>query len=208
VIDPYTLEDAERDIATLRGQVDRLTEVLTKNDSTDPPTNPAAGLIHYSLGGQHKYASADGSGYNTGRQSLFTAGTQNITSTSSVNITGLTCPVGIGTYRIEGIICGQQGPVAAGQVVRWAGPVISFGRCFTESNAQANTSVTDSDLTGALPWIHTTPAWGNGVIFYVRFSGILTFTAAGTFAIQAAEGTNLDTWTVAAASMCDVMPVS
>src|SRR5258708_28229394 len=69
--DAYTLEDAETDIATLRGQVDRLSEVLTKLDSTDPPNTPAAGLIHYSIGGQHKYASSDGGYYNTRRATVY-----------------------------------------------------------------------------------------------------------------------------------------
>lgn len=84
IADPYTLEDAERDIGTLRGQADRLSEVLTKNDSTDVPNTPAAGLIHYSLAGQHKYASSDGSSYGTGR--LILVNTSNVT----LNNTGMT----------------------------------------------------------------------------------------------------------------------
>jgi hypothetical protein len=143
-------------------------------------------------------------------RTYWTAGTQNVTSTTRADITGITgIPVVAGgSYEFSGIICGQQGPVAAGQVVSWDGPVLSFGRVFTETNAQGNTSVTDSDLTGALPWIHTTPAWGNGVIFYVRFRGFFTVSSGTAFKMQAAEGTNLDTWVIAAASLLTIESVA
>src|SRR5260370_20446649 len=110
-IDPYSLEDAERDIAALRGQVDRLTEVLTKNDSTDPPTNPAAGLIHYSLGGHHKYASSDGTDYNSGRLTLLnTHPPPNINVTTDTLLNGPPAPVAAGgTATVLGILRAGEG---------------------------------------------------------------------------------------------------
>src|SRR5215831_12958761 len=87
----YTLEHAEDHIGGLRGDVDQIGEALTKTDSTDPPTNPASGLIHYSLAGHEKYASADANDYNTGRMTLNgpSGSSQNFTSTTPVTITGL-----------------------------------------------------------------------------------------------------------------------
>src|SRR5229473_1414470 len=155
-VDPYTLEDAERDIATLRGQADRLSEVLTKNDSTDPPNTPAAGLIHYSSAGQHKYASADGNGYNTGHLSLYTTSLTTVNSTSAFTL--LSCPVSSGsTYRIDGIVRGTQGPATIAQFVRFAGPATSFGIIYTKDNAAAST-INDGELSVAFPVDHTTPA--------------------------------------------------
>src|SRR5258707_12753711 len=93
--DAYTLEDAETDIAPLRGQVDRLSEVLTKLDSTDPPNTPAAGLIHYSIGGQHKYASSDRGYYNTRRATAYSTAGQGGSSNTDGELTRPT-PVGAG----------------------------------------------------------------------------------------------------------------
>ena len=99
--DAYRLEDAETDIATLRGQLDRLSEVLTKNDSTDPPNIPAAGLIHHSVTGFHKYASSDGSLYTTGVQTAHHAGGQTVSSAVQATISGLTLNVGAAAYVYE-----------------------------------------------------------------------------------------------------------
>jgi hypothetical protein len=208
-VEPYSLEQVELDLAALRGNVDRLSEVLTKLDSTDAPNIPAAGIIHYSMAGQHKYASSDGNYYNTGRLSLFTTGTKLINSTTPATIDGLSCPVAAGTYRIDGIVQGVQGPNAVAAKIQFSGPTVNFNDIYIESNAVGNTSVTDSDLTGALPVAHSTPAWIAGTTFYVRFRGILTFTAAGTLAVQGACTTsNVNTWTSQAACLLDVMPVS
>src|SRR5260370_30150293 len=134
-IDPYSLEDAERDIAALRGQVDRLTEVLTKNDSTDPPTNPAAGLIHYSLGGHHKYASSDGTDYNSGRLTLLnTNPPQTINVTADTVINGLQATVSANvTYAFRGILRLKQGGVNTNQTLGFTGPAVRFVTSFDDT---------------------------------------------------------------------------
>src|SRR5260370_4916348 len=122
-IDPYSLEDAERDIATLAGPVDRLTEVLRKTHPTTPPTNPAAGLIHYSLAGHHKYASADGSDFNTGRLTLSNTAPQTINPAAVTPITGLTCPVAANTtYEFDGILRIKQGAANVNQNIGFTSP--------------------------------------------------------------------------------------
>jgi hypothetical protein len=150
-------------------------------------------------------AGGDGNTYDTERLSLFLAADTPIPSTSATTL--ISKPVAAGTYEIEGIVKGVQGANAAGQFVRFSGPAVSFNDIFIESNAVGNTSVTDSDLTGVLPVDHTTPAWGAGVVFYVRFRGILIFTAAGTFALQGRANSAVNTWTAKAASMLNLYPV-
>ena len=176
-----------------------------------PDTSPAApgsGIALHSASGHGKsLSSADGNDYGAERLSLFSSTTHLFNSTSAFTVPGLSAPVGIGTYRIDGIVYGVQGPTAAGQNVQIFGPAISFGRTYIESNADANTSVTDSNISGALPHIHTTPAWGAGVNFYVRFKGIYTFTAAGTLTVQGASNSAANTWTSQTACLCDLMPV-
>src|SRR5262249_31718668 len=114
-----------------------------------------------------------------------------------------------GSYTFDGIVVGQQGPNAAGQVLAWEGPVISFGRCFTESNAVGNTSVTDQDIPGALAWVPTTPAWGHGVIFYIRFCRFFTVSVGTSFGRTAGGGgSNANTWTVAVASFMTIESVA
>jgi hypothetical protein len=153
-----------------------------------------------------QYTGADGNTYDVARLSLFLAVDTPIPSTSATTL--LSKPVAIGTYKIEGIVKGVQGATAIGQFVRFAGPAVNFNDIFIQSNAVGNTSVTDSDLTGALPVDHTTPAWGAGVVFYVRFRGTLTFTAAGTFSLQGRANSAANQWTAKAATELNLYPVT
>ena len=159
------------------------------------------------IAGKLTVIAADGNVYRTERLSLFSSSTHVFNSATAFTIPGLSASVGIGTYRIEGIVYGVQGPNAANQIVQINGPAISFGRTYIESNADANTSVTDSNISGALPHQHSTPAWGAGVNFYVRFRGIYTFTAAGTLTVQGSTSLVANTWTSQTACLCDLMPV-
>jgi hypothetical protein len=152
-------------------------------------------------------AGADGNVYDMTRLSLFTAADIPINNNVSP-ITIKSKAVAAGTYEIDGILYGMQGPSAIGAIVHFNGPAVSFNRIYIESNADGNTSVTDSNLSGALPVSHTTPAWGTGVNFYVRFRGILTFSAAGTFSVQGlCNGLSTNTWTAKAASILGLYPV-
>jgi hypothetical protein len=151
-----------------------------------------------------------GAGGNGQRRTYWMPGPpQTVNSTSQAPISGMTgVPVvSGGSYEFSGLVCGQQGPAAVAQSIRFDGPTISFGRVFTETNAQANTSVTDSDLTGALPWIHTTPAWGSGIIFYIRFHGFFTASSGTNFGVFATSNSGTNTWLVAAASLLTIESV-
>jgi hypothetical protein len=166
---------------------------------------PLAPLLYQAAGHAQAASSADGNAYDIERLSLFLAADTPIPSTSATTL--MSKGVVAGTYRFEGIVKGVQGPTAIGQFVRFSGPGVSFNEIFIESNAVGNTSVTDSDLTGAYPLDHTTPAWGAGTTFYVRFKGIATFSATGTFAVQGRANSAVNTWTAKAASLLDLFPV-
>ena len=146
----------------------------------------------------------DSNNYDTERLSKFLAADTPVAI--STNVTLFSKAVAVGTYAIDGIIKGVQGATAVAQGVQFNGPTVTFNDIYIESNAVANTSVTDSDLTGALPVAHSTPAWGNGVTFYVRFRGILTFSAAGTFTVVG-QGAATGAWTAKAASLFSLYPV-
>src|SRR6266568_443872 len=129
-IETYTIEQAEEHIAQLRGQVDKLSEILAQNDGPIPNAPTGSGLAAYSASGQLKYVSTDGSTYNTGCLPLYATSPTPVTSTSAFTL--LSCTVGAGlTYRFDGIVRGTQGPNAAGQFVRFDGPAASFGIMFT-----------------------------------------------------------------------------
>ena len=203
--DPYTLEDAERDIATLRGQVDRLTEVLTKNDSTNPPTNPAAGLIHYSLAGHHKYASADGSDFNTGRLTLSNTAPQTINPAAVTPITGLTCPVAANTtYEFDGILRIKQGAANVNQNIGFTGPAATNVVWYFAPGI-AGAGLVQGVAQGVLALVAVAPGAGPAEQM-IWFRGIATFTAAGTFAAGAQAPTNA--FTVQNGCILNICPVT
>jgi hypothetical protein len=83
---------------------------------------------------------------------------------------------------------------------------VSFNMIGIESNAVGNTSVTDSDLTGAFPVSHVTPAWGAGVVFYIRFRGVITASSATALKVNVI-GNAGGGCTAKAGSMIDLYPV-
>ena len=101
----YNLEDAETHIAILRGQADRLSEILAQNDITagQVPNAPAAsGYVQFSAAGQMEYLGFDGVSYDTGRLTLVVPSGASISINSAVTpVTIFTKPLGTGTYEIE-----------------------------------------------------------------------------------------------------------
>jgi hypothetical protein len=216
ILEPYTLEQAETDIASLRGLVDRMSEVITKNDSTDSPTIPAAGIIHHSTAGQHKYASSDGSLYNTGRLHILVNASQTISSTTpaivGANSVPLSCPVkaATGTYHVHGIITCVQGATADVQNFRFNGPAVAApsrmnwkSYNLAGSAGLGTSSVTDIGVTA-----FGTPAWAIGATFFTEYDGHYVFTADGTLSLVAAESTNLHTFAIAIGSFMIVEPAA
>lgn len=202
----YTLEQAEQEIATLRGQVDKLTEVLTFLDMTSPgPNNPAAGSILYSLAGQAKYASSDGNDYNTGRMSLRSTG-QTVSSTSDVVINGLVTPNAIGAsrYRIYGLVVISANQTGGTASIAIHGPAVaSGGTGFRLLNAgSTGVNWTNGGLaSGGV-------AMSNGAVTSLEVFGDVTFSASGVLSLQAHTTIGADTFGVFQGCPLDIMPVT
>jgi hypothetical protein len=212
-IEPYSLEAAELDIAALIGKVDRLSEVLTKLDSTDPPNNPAAGLIHYSMAGQHKYASSDGNDYNTGRSTQITSGTTLINSLSEITIAGLSFPVLASTdYLIWGTVRGTNGSTVAQQAVGLdvtGGVASSVNVDVVLFNTTGNVYEGTGEITALGGRVGTTSNLNAADKFIAQYQGLIRLSTGGTLVITGSCVTAAaDTWTAQARSRMTVMPVT
>lgn len=195
---PYTLEQAEIDIAALRGQVDKLTEVLALNDSSQDLNVPSSGLNLYSLLGQGKYvSSADANDFFIGKTFAYKTGAQTISSTTSTALTDLAIPVSANKYMFEAIIYWTQGATAAAQVLTLVGPALTSCRVSAiffdpETTGQSTFGGIFDNALGNV----SSGAYAAGREIASWFKGPVNFSAAGTFQINAHEGTSGDPFTV------------
>ena len=207
-IEPYTLEAAEEDIAALRGQVDRLAEILAQQDFSpagSAPNTPAGGCSLFSAAGHQKYASPDGGTYNTGRATLLaTANQGSITATTSLLfVSGLV--VGAGKYRIHGILDFVGTGAGATATFGFTGPAVSAGtKIFTLFQSQGTGGTVNPSSITAMTTI-TSPGYGVTEAQF-RFDGTIVFTAAGILGMTAAPSAG--TLTIAGGSLIDLMPGS
>jgi hypothetical protein len=206
---PYSLELAEEHIAKLIGQVDRLTEILAQNDFGGVPNTPSRGCIQYSASGQQKYVDPVGATYSTGtlRQQI-SPHNQSVTSTTPGAVGGLSASVAAGTYLMKAWITATTGATAGVRNYRITGPAISENELFMRST-QLNTSTAANGVTSTAQSANTGDGNGynsgfissqamssSGVVYLDEMVCEFVFTAAGTLALQAAEGTGGDSWTV------------
>ena len=180
---------------------------VTINNSSVPAA-PANGVALHSSSGMPKViTSGDGNDYSTARLSLFTTAPQTISSTSDTAITGLITPVAAGTYRVHGMIMWTQGANAVAQNFSFHGPAASHVRIFFEhflTNSGASNGCGNYNSLG--PDVGS-PGFAAGSDAFFVFDGIIVFTAAGTFSVQASEGTAGDTFTIDSYSFMDLEPV-
>lgn len=181
--------------------------------NTAAPASVTTAAIMHALGGQLKYVAgaSDGNDYNTGRLLKLTAG-QNVTSTSNAAVSGWNnIPVAAATYFVRLIIEIDMGATGSPAVVGVNQGSAAFtsarlhGKLHIISNA--NQSVIGTNvLTSKTTW--TTPALTANTNYMMELSGEITFTAAGTFGLVAAEGTAGDTWTIPANCSLILEPAS
>lgn len=210
---PYSLEQAELDVATLIGQADRMSEVITKNDSTDPPNLPAAGIIHYSLGGQHKYASADGNYYNTGRLTLRTTG-GTISATAFATIGGLSAPVAAAEYHFRAhlMYVGNGTGTTAVALFKVTSPAFTSGSLSLVGTANGPLVSVRFDNASGFGTSLSAPvltAADSTTRYDAVIEGDAIFTASGTLAVQAAiNGAGTAQFVIAAGSTLELFPVT
>lgn len=183
-MEKFTLEQAEEEIAQLRGDLHLLTERVALTDSTDAPVI-TGGCAAYSSSGQLMYVSGDTNTYDTGRLSLGATGPLTLSS-SLQNIPGISCTLGVGTYVIEAQLAinpSTSGGNMSYQGTCSGGLVNLHGRlAFTEIVTNAVVSGCDYVNVGTT-YTSTNALGGSDRVTTVR--GWAVFTAPGTFAIQA-----------------------
>lgn len=205
---PYTLSQAEEDIAALRNQLAILQEyAFFDNVSVTPPSNPN-GISNFSQGDYARYLSADGNNYAVG--SVFTSVTSTITVNQTTLMNLLTIPILAGElYQIEAelVFLANQ---SAGQPkffigVSNTGTVIGSGQMYqgTAGGLVANVywngpSSLSTPLLG--------PVMTNNVQSAVKISGIISVTAAGNLSISADTTNAADTFQIAVGSYFKVTP--
>jgi hypothetical protein len=192
-IEGYTLEQAEAEIAELRGLIDVITEAHTKADATDAPDVPASGLISYSSGGQEKYTSADGNAYTGGQFiSIGPASNTAINAAWAVasGIPGFTVPAGGGVYHFHGKFVAQMvAPGSVNENVGLSGPATNYvNLVYTDTNIGVTPPVLNHKLFETSLGPFGTAAYATSAVWEAEFTGNVSFSAGGTF--QLAGGTN------------------
>lgn len=146
---------------------------------------------------------ADGNSYDTERLTASSSANQTISSTVDVLVTGLTTPVGARKYRI---ICwipvsGVSGAGVA--TIHLTGPAIASGNLGSEL---ITSSVAPALLFG--PGLPTPSFTMSGVApVFIRFEGVVTFSAAGTLSAQARTSAAVDTYIIGAGAYLEILPV-
>jgi len=157
------------------------------------------------------YQPAAGGGGNGQRVTQLTSLTgQTIISTTPVNITGLSVPVTAGAYRVKAEIVLDVGAGGGAADFRFTGPAAST-ILMTLTCQQLNTSTVvitsvESNSAGYNSGFLATQVLG-ATFYLVQIWATFVFTAAGTLALQGAEGTSLDTWEIYPGSLWTVESV-
>lgn len=168
-------------------------------------------ILQRASGGGLTTTNPDGNTYDIQRLSLIASGMpQTVSSNSFITVTGLFANVAIGTYRVHGVLLCVQGTTAAGQAFQLSGTAtastvwVKLGLA-QESSGSVSESVFQNAFT-ALNASYVSFAFPAGVSFNIEIDGYVTFSAAGSFNFQVAEGVSGDNFKVIAGWL-DLLPV-
>jgi hypothetical protein len=151
------------------------------------------------------FTGADGNVYRFEKATEWQTGTgQIVSSTATVNITGLSAPVVAGSYKIRALVPFQANQSAGTATITVTAPAASFvgvGFRFNLNGAAANNN-----------WHTTIATIGGGIAmtsgaYWVEFEGIITFTASGTLQFKAQTSAGADTFTIQPGAMLDIEPI-
>lgn len=120
----YDIEQAADDIGDLRGQVDRLNEILQITDSGSAPNTPAASTFAmYSSAGQPAYLNPQGLGGNLSAGNAANTGGTTVTAASATNIATYVVPPGDSqagsVYKMTCFGHGTTGTTTASNSITW-----------------------------------------------------------------------------------------
>lgn len=195
----YNLNQAQRDVAGIRNQLGTPQNVTYLADqSADLTVTPGAGVALYSVGGVERYdSSVDGNIYLNGKTRVKTTGTQSVTSSSPVTVTGLVIPVGVGMYSYETWVWFNPNTATYGAYI-WIGGTCTVSlfhgliQYTWNSGAIVYDQTTFGSQTGKNSGILAT---GRDYLGYLK--GSMTVSAAGQLQIGAATtgGNGFTTYT-------------
>lgn len=141
---------------------------------------------------------------------LITTGAHSVTSTTLTTISGLSATLAAGTYRFRGIFFLNNSSNTSGgaRIAINNSGAISVFQGMARMSWSSSLSLYGWSANGSDTYQFTTAAFpiANGT-YYVEVDGVVEFTAAGTFNVQAAEATSGDSYSFAELSFIDIMPV-
>jgi hypothetical protein len=124
--------------------------------------------------------------YELGEAHLFSTATpQVISSTSYVTVTGLSCTVGIGTYRLDAELICTNGAAISQADIRSGGTCAWTGRLNAVTLGSASTVIGVSSANAA-GGVMGSGVYSNGITYVMRIRGKLTVSTAGTLTLDAA----------------------
>lgn len=148
---------------------------------------------------------ADGNTYRTERLTAVVAANVPISSTGFTTL--LSASVAAAAYRVHAVIFWTEGASGGAQDFQLTGPAISNAHiAANQQQMNAATAGNWAEFAGTLGTI-TSPAFGAGNVITLQLDGVVTFTAAGTFAISAAEHVSGNPFVIGAQSFLDLWPV-
>jgi hypothetical protein len=179
------------------------TGMVLPGGGTPPFVPGSSSLYSTSAGTLQVVDGVDGEAYGTQRRSLFTGGSQPITSTTFGNV--LSSVVGQRSYRIHGMIYVVADQSAGQFALQWNAAGSPTGLINFMVAEGLNTWTVGPKAAGnpANPGL----TMSSGTVYVVMMDGVITVTTAGQFGIQAACVTSGDTFHVAATSFVDILPV-
>ena len=217
----YTLDQAQKDIANLRGTLAHMlafTEflqvqidgILTLAGQATPAVGAAGTAEVYSNNargqGHLKYVSDDGVDYATGRVTSYGPPNQGISSTSFVSLTNMAVSLGVGTYKF-GVLVALKANANAGQ---WAVEINFSGTASTSYEFRFTSAAGVQGLNANVTAFSTTlagPATSVLGFYWAEIYGKITVSAAGSLSVLGKTTVAADTWNAFDGSWIEAYPV-
>jgi hypothetical protein len=177
------------------------------------PTSGSGAAQVYAVSTHLAYVASDGNSYDTGRLTQQTTGGQTINTggAGGQTINGLSFAVGVGTYRISGLVKGTNGSTIATQAMGVNGSatatLVNVGIMFYSATANTFKGFGLVSALAARAGVSSNLAANEVWVGY--FDGIVVVSVAGTLTITGSTVTSTsDTWTVNTGGFIDLMPVA
>jgi hypothetical protein len=194
---------------TFTGEVTFTAASDLKLGGRSAPSNTASfakGYADNASGKSHvKYVSDDGVSYATGRVTARAAG-QTVSSTSMVDLTGLSVSVGIGTYKFRLKIALTANASAGQWGIQLVAPTTSdVNYEFRWTSAAGVSALNVNRTTFSAQQSGPNPSVAGA--YWAEVEGTFTTTAAGTFKAQGLTTIGADTWTMYTSATLEAWPL-